>query len=531
MSTKLMTAASIESDTDYSSFEKLVAARVADATGPLFTTDADSLGLEYLAAIPPEHRQHYTCKACLAFLEKYGGLASILADGRLDALLWRDYGSTPPFFANAVAALDRKVTRAKVTGVFLNADEVWGKPRTGEWTHLSGAPPSVFHHSLKTASQLMAEKREDYITLRRGMTDYPVAAVEQAVRVLGADALDRSEKTLGIAQWFLDLHRSIRDVKGPARDNLVWLAVAKAPPGFCHVRSTMIATLLDDIVAGLDFDTISRRWAQKMHPLQYQRPTTVTTGAIEQANKMMEQLGASGALARRFARRADLVTLWEPKSVEAAKPAGKGVFDHLRVKAGAPLVQTLELPPVPMTWAKFRATVLPDALSMQVQVPHTGPFYGMVTAVDPSAPPLLQWDGLDGQPRNPVSWYFYHSGSTADRWGLVIGWTEVACICLAPPHWHAPEKFSHVNQMAHFVLEGARDTQYVKSGCFFPECLRSDFHGVRSVMEAYAQEAAIAGRDEGDANGIAFQKGGTQTLLVRVRTAQGLASYQLDRWD
>lgn len=121
---------------------------------------------------------------------------------------------------------------------------------------------------------------------------------------------------------------------------------------------------------------------------------------------------------------------------------------------------------------------------------------------------------------------------TVALWGLAAGaWVEVACICLAPPHWRDPERFQHVNPMAHFVLEGARDLRHVKGGCFFPEQLRSEFHGVRSVMEAYAQEATIAGRDEGDANGLAFQKGSPYELLVRVQTASGMASYRLDRWD
>ena len=148
MSTKMTTAVFIESDTDYASFEKLVFARVAAATGPLFTTDAEGLADAYLATIPEACRQHYNCRACLTFLDKYGGLVAIREDGRIDPALWGTWDGLPlvipPFFVNAVVALSHKVSRAKVTGVFLSSEEVWGKPRTGEWTHLSGTPNYVY---------------------------------------------------------------------------------------------------------------------------------------------------------------------------------------------------------------------------------------------------------------------------------------------------------------------------------------------------------------------------------------------------
>lgn len=468
--------------------------------------------------------------------------------------IWGGEEEAPSFFSLTISNLYWAVRRAKITGVFVNDAKVWGTPQNiavgtkyhGKvWTHLSGAPSEVYRSLTKTAGQLMAEKLEDYKTLKHGLSEYALPVIAQAVRVLEADALDRSEKTLEIAQWLLRLQQSLEGKKGPTRDNLVWQAVAAAPPGWCHIRSTMINTLLDDVAVGLDYETIRRRWAEKMHPLQYQRPTTLSEGAITQANKLIEQLGAAGALERRFARLEDVLSfVWQPQVLaEAPQTKQEGrVFDSLRLKNQP--IREVELPTVKMTWEKFRKDVLPGALEIEYKLPlGREAFYGLVTATNPAAPPILQWDGLRAEttgpgdyprelPRNPCSWYFYHGGSAADGWGLVPGaWCKVTAICYKPYQWQQPHKFTHHGEGVLFVLEGAQDKGYQKGALFFPETLRSEYHGVRQVLEAYSQSHSLTGKEEGNANGIALQKGQEVSYQLRVKTATGMVSVTLDRWE
>lgn len=509
-----VSATRTSSDPAYSEFERLITNRVASLRGPLFTTNAEELFDAYLAGIPEENRQHYTCNCCRRFIERFGGLVTIGADGLTTTALWQ-MTSTPEFFLEAVNRLQQIVCRAKVTGVFINGDKTWGNPRTGEWTHLSGEPHEIHKSPLKNASQVAAEKLQDYITLKRGLEEFSLEAVVQAVRVLEADAVDRSEKTLGTAQWLLALHRSIADVRGTLRDNLVWLAVAKAPPGWCHIRSTMIGTLLENVIAGLPFDTIKARWDAKMHPLKYQRPTTVKEGNIEQANKIVAKLQSEGSLQRRFARLEEVTALWKPRAeAPQEKPKSGGPFDHLRERSST--VKPVELPAAKISWEKFRDTVLPMASEIEVHLPAgRAGFFGMVTAANADAPPILQWDGLEGFTRNPMSWYFYHGGSMPADWALLPGWQKVDAICLKPCHWQ--KEFTHQGEGVFFVLSAAKDMRHTTGAGFFPECLRAEYHEIRHAMEAYARGAAIVGRDEGTANGIALQNG--QSLTFRVRSA------------
>jgi hypothetical protein len=523
VSDRTTVVASLEVDDQYSALEAIVAKALPSS--PLFQTDSDPAALwsAYLENIKEDRRQHYNCHCCRNFIQRVGGLVTIDENGRQRSALWAFH--PPGFFLRSVESLNSIVKSAKVTGVFLSSDRTLGTPRTGDWTHLATVNTKPFSGKLRTAGQEIAEKLEDYKMLCHGLADYSRDTVEQAVRVLKADAVYRSEKALGIAEWFLKLHEAIKS-NPKAKRNLTWLAAATAPPGFCHVRSTMISTLLDDINSGLAFDDIARRWKEKMHPLQYQRPTAAPKeGAIKQAEELVAQLGLERSLLRRYATLDDvLLKLWTPRELPDSPKIG-GVFDHLRNKQQP---DAIELPAVRMTWDKFRRTILGVALQIEIIVPARGGFCGLMTAVDHESPPLIQWDGLDGHPRNPVSWYFYNSGSLASHWGLTSGWNKVACIFPSPAKWQDPDKFQHQKNTIHFAIEGCVESQ-PSSLALFPEIIKSELHGVRSVIEAHSNSGAGQEPEKGTANGLTFD--GTAAVTLRVRTSDGLASYLIDQMD
>lgn len=498
----------------------------------VFTTDAAGLWDAYLDAAPVGSRQSRTCNACKRFVERFGGLVAISDDGTTTPLFW-NADDAPPAYRNAARALARIVARAAVTGVFLSSEKEWGQGTTGAWTHTSVTPPShlIFSHSLLNAGQAMAEKGQDYETLLRGLGEFNVDAVRKAHAYLTNGSLHRSEKHQGVAQWLLDLHERRDATKNERiRANVTWLAVASAPPGFCHVKSGMIGTLLEDIVAGLHFDTLARRFNEKMDPLKYMRPVAPpTAGNIAQGEKVIAAMGAAQSLERRFAKLADVQALWLPVAPkEAPKPGG--VFGHLHGQTtAAPLANTA--PAVTMTWEKFARVVLPTAERIEYLVPHTRDnFSALVTAKHADAPPVLQWDSIDR--RNPVSWYVYHGGSSPSAWGLTPGsFHEVSAVSLQPNMWPGDGKHAHQGESVTFILRGARDSNYRTGAGLFPECLKSEFHAVRATIEAYWRTAVIDGRDEAEACGIRLQKGNQWPATFRVTSRGVRTDYRLDRWD
>jgi hypothetical protein len=503
----------------------------------LFSTTTPDLFEAYLGGFAPENRQASTCAACRRFVTRYGGVVSVTPDGKTVSPLW-DPGTAPERYAGAIRALAEAVAKASIDGVFLSDETTWGLAKTGAWTHLAVTPGEalVFKPGLvKTTSQIVAEKKQDFETLLRGLDELPLDLVRNAHSLLTTGALSQSEKCIGVARWLLDLHQARKGAKNQrARDNLTWLAVAGAPPGFCHVRSTVIGTLLEDIKSELPFEQIKQRFATKLDPLTYQRAQVApSAGNIAQAEKIIAKLKAEGALERRFAKLADIKTVWRPGPAQAGSNVEKkGVFAHLQTAPKPAVKGRVEAPAVTMTWDKFSRTVLPTAASIEYLVPDSKQAYlGMVTARNAEAPPILQWDFEDE--RNPVSCYVYHQGSTPQRWNLKAGaYHPVTAVAMAPSMWSAKRTFEHQGQSVTFLLEKCRDTEYTTGASFFPSTLKADFHEIRATMEAYAKDAVVAGKDEAEACGICLSKGGTWNLTFRVTGKDGLrTSYTLDRWD
>lgn len=389
--------------------------RVA-ASGPLFQTDSGELFTRFLDALPQGLRQHYTCHACRSFFRKYGGLVTVAAEsGAATPVMWQP-GADCGLLSEALRALHQAVARAPITGVFLSRDAVWGTPQTGPWQHFAVRPAAALLAQptlLKTLGQLAADTREERAMLERGLTEFGIDVVRKAHALLGSGQLLRADRHLGAARWLLELHEKLATTVGRARENLLWLAAAQAPAGFCHVRSGMLGTLLEDVAAERPFHQIKARFEEKMDPTQYMRPQAApSAGQVAQAEKVVSALNAAGALMRRYARLDDVKEfVWRPQPAPVANPSAPagGVFSHLLSQART---AKLEMPRQTMTFEKFRRTVLPGAVTIELQVPGTsGHFMALVTADKPEAPPILQWDAEEQ--RNPVSWY-YHAGVDAE---------------------------------------------------------------------------------------------------------------------
>lgn len=520
------------SDVEYDAFLGRINARLLancdHGAQPLFMTDAPPLWPLYLDSFSdPTERQYHNCHACRRFVERFGALATIGKDGQLIPALWTEEDA-PEVYRPALAAMARAIRRADVTGVFLSSEKVWGTPETGVWHHLAARPAAsmLFKESpVQSAKQAMAEKLEDFKNVTRALKEFTLSHVETALVLLRSDALYRSEKVLGQAEWLHALHTAVSSVRGWARDHIVWRAVASAPAGFCHPRSSMIGTLLSDIAEGKDFGDVSRAFAAKMHPLSYRRPKAApSAGTIEAAEKLVKQLGLQASLDRRFARLDEIQAVWLPKKQEA--PDTDSVFGHLKSRAREQ-TKALPVPQQTMTWEKFQRTLLPTADRLEFKAPSHGSYTALVTAVNKDAPPILQWD-MEGA-RNPVSWYFWTGGAPASQFGLVSGqFYEVSAVTLKPSMWGGENK--HQGKGVMFVLSAARESRDAGSA-LFPEIMKSELHGIRSVIEAHSRTVSLQGRDEPHAAGVMLTDNAPWDAVVRVWSSGHAMDVRLDRWD
>lgn len=507
-------------DHDYSALLSSVRASFIAATHGqtrLFLTGVEGLNKLYLEALPSK-RQSHNCHACRHFIKTYGGLVAINEAGEALPVMWNPHG-VPEFYHKAFAALYAQVKRARVESVFLSNQTVWGTPSTGQWSHMAVSPMAslVYRERLLTPSQAMAASKENFRTVATALSEFTVPMLDQALRLLQADALARSEKFLGPVKWL----RALADrPRGRIGANILWRAIATAPEGYCHPKASVIGPLLDDIAAGLPFDDIKARFEAKVHPLLYQRPQVApAAGNIKAAEAIFEKMGLAPALERRFARIDELQTIWLPKPAQAPPQSG-GVFGHLKPKGSE--VRPVDMPAITMTWDKFARTILPQAGEMEIAVPSVGRFIALTTAAVADAPQIMKWD-------SPVAWYVYHRGSPATQWGLSSGWAKLLAATPLPTMWGANPK-PHLGEGIVLVIEGCCDTNEHSGNALFPECLRDDLHQVRSTIEAYSHSAKL-GRFEGQAAcGYGVHKNAADCML-RVFSSGAWTAYKIDRWD
>jgi hypothetical protein len=505
---------------DYSALLVKVRESFDAHSGPLFKTDAEGLYELYLDTLPQE-RQTHTCHTCARFIRTYGALATVNDDGTLRAAMWTALG-VPEFYAEAFAKLRACVEKARIVAPFLSKERLWGMPVTGEWSHPAVVPADgiVYRERALTAGQAMAGKRENFGAIARALADFKPSALDQLIRLFDAEALHRAERFSGPLKWLRALYDRPKGRKG---ENLLWRAVATAPEGFCHPRTSVAAPLLDAIEAGLPFEAIKAKFDEMTHGLRYQRPQSApTAGNIKAAEALVEKLGIKRSLERRFARLDEVPTIWLPH-VPVEQPNGNGVFGHLTAKGREP-APAVQLPTATMTWEKFARTVLLNAERLEAIAPTHGNYRALLTAQHEDAPLIFKWG-------NPISGYVYNNGSDAARWGLIGGrWTPVVAIVNDPSEHEGEEAKYLEGDRLLLVFEGAHDSARGQGNALFPECLRGDLFAVRSTIEAYSRRAVIGDAEGQLASGLDLSKA-TANCAIRAFVAGSWNAYRIDRWD
>ena len=498
---------------------------VDDHGSQLLTVSTEGLFDLYLSGFPEPMRQEHNCACCRRFITRFGGLVRVDDQGERTSVMWpSDHDGE---YGPSARLMSAQVKQANIKGVFMTNATDLGIATKGGWSHFSVPVPDaarkpVSNERLHAALSL---KLQDMGTLQRGLADFDAATINAALGLLRSESLYRSEKVLGPCEWLHQVRSAYDSTRGPAREALLWRAVASAPPGFCTPRSSMIGTLLEDIASGMAFDDVKARFAAKMNPLQYQRPQVpATAGNIAQGEKIIAELGLEPSLHRRFARLDEIQTIWMPIDKPAA--AGQGVFGHL-VPKSKPTPPALAGDAGAITWEKFQRTVLPTAERIEFLLEKRMHWCALLTAVNGDAPPILQWDLPDA--RNPVSWYVYYGGSPSSQWGMPSGqYRKVTGIALQPSMWNGG--YEHQGKSVLFVIDGALDEKD-EGMSLFPEFMRGELQPIRATIEAYSKAGSIQGRKDASACGIRISNHQGQSNRVRVTSATSVMEYLIDRWD
>lgn len=485
----------------------------------------DDLFSVYLDGFPPELRQYHTCSACRDFINTYGNLAVVDKDGYITPLFWAATRA-PERYWNAIDELEDAICGGKVDGVFHSSQIEWGKRHTGCWHHFAFTPDVTHVH--RDPTKLRAEKRENMKMVRKALSDYSTKTIRAALGLMESGTVKHQMRMRVQANWLLQTHE-LR-----SNSNALWLHVAHAPANFCHIKSSVLGTLLDCIEDGLDLDVIKARMQELLDPYHYMRPKAApTSGNIQVAEKIVEQYGLRNSLARRFAHMSDIKEfIWRPRFANT-EHTGQSVFGHLQAK-GSENRTFHDSSVEKMSWVVFVRDILPKANKIHLYIPnHRANYTALVTATYADAPPILKWD--DPNDRNPVSTYVYVGGSMPSRWGLRANTSrEIIGITGHPSQWGRPKEAWHKDNVI-LLIDGANDTRGAGLG-LFPSNLIQALHPIRSTIEQFSRKGKIDGLGNPDnVAGLGVSKDSKTPFVLMVESGEPdmkiTKGYTIDRWE
>ena len=226
---------------------------------PLFGVNTEGLFDVFLSHLPEAARQHYSCRTCRKFVERFGGIVTVDDQGVTRSVFWNLPNiSVSAFFIGPLFQMARFVETREIEGVFLSQDPEWGQTTSGkneageDYHHFAVTPPPslLFRHPIDSADQAAANVREELGMLERGLAEFSRETVRTTETYLSSGDLYRSEKCIEIARWLVKQHEIWGLKNARLRKNLLWVSAATAPAGWCHVKQSMIGSLLEDVKAG-----------------------------------------------------------------------------------------------------------------------------------------------------------------------------------------------------------------------------------------------------------------------------------------
>jgi hypothetical protein len=351
----------------------------------------------YLENIQENARQHYNCRSCKHFFERFGNLVIIDDNFNVVSAIW-DETVVPEFWKQSVAELRKEVERSLIVSAFMPTSRLFGEVESNEWEHLHLSFSGIVRHDDNDKYRI----KESIGILERSFERFSLETVKTGYQLVATGGLYRADRVIAQADWYKNVYAGYTNfANAKAKNVYLWSVCADATVGFANINNSVLGSLLEDIQDGEPMEIVKAKFETKMDPTNYGRAQALPTlRAKLDAEKKINELNLASALIRRFATFDEVERIWDSKDVvmkEIVASQNTGIFGNVPTK-DTEKVDGVNLPTITMTWSKFERTVLPFADAMAVKV-DSSRLASLVTASDSEARNIFQWN-------NPFSWYY-----------------------------------------------------------------------------------------------------------------------------
>lgn len=392
--------------------------------------------------LPEEGKSHYNCNSCRHFVQTYGTLVVMDENGNKSSILW-DPKSVSEFFFSAVSSMKAYVESLPIAHVFVPTDahlgfgNLSGKDNE-EWTHfnldmswfMKYRSECRYHQILgsywtvSTANQYINEINQDVRCILNDLETYSVHVANKGLSILESGDVYRANQLVPMCKWFIQMHEKTAGMSVNKKSDMMFYEMATSKHQNNHIGSSLLGTMFDDIEDGKSFAVIKARLEEKLDPENYMRSKSGPTAyQIEEAEKLVAELGVAESFQRRYAKASDIpehAWEWRDKSPtivqdvideKKSKPEKTGgVFSSVipvdkkpQEKAAIP---DQVIPPRTMAYDTFVRKILPDVKKLYIKTNDTR-FVGLTAPVDHNTASIFKWD-------NDIAWY-YHGGVDMKR--------------------------------------------------------------------------------------------------------------------
>lgn len=499
---------------------QLNAENILDKSDPkdIFYTDAEDIYETFLENLPEDQRAEHQCRTCKDFINKFTNVVKLDEDGNMTPIYFY-LKSTIGSFNKAINACYDKVKNSKITSIFIlskyykpfgNIDTYVGNPESGGFCHMFMKAPSNsnYYNDFYNHNEMIAKSRENYRLLAESISKFDLQSVKTITHMLKFGNLPDINGIARDSEYYENFRIELENKKGKERNNYIWWHVSHGSERLFHLKSGLLGTLYEDMMDGLDPDTIRDRYIDKADPMNYMRmkskPSYQNT---VKAEELITKLGLLNSLDRRYATFEEVPKIWVPK--ETKNNSGEGLFTHLADNEPTKTKQFSSNCPIPISFNKFLIDILPNADRIECMVNYIDSFICICTAQNDGSKPLFKYG-------NTFSQYLYKGGSKATEFGLAANsYVEVTGICKSPEYFNIEGKCdSYI-----LLLKNCKDSNHENIGsAIFPESLIKELHEVRSTIEAYSKNSHLSNYENSTANGIDISVGLHNKKLLKVES-------------
>lgn len=357
----------------------------------------------YLDSFSPEEKQHHNCNNCKQFIRQYGGMV-IIQNNKL-VTVW-DFIPEDVEYLHSIQALGNYVRNSKIRDRFFNEFLSLGTDYNTDiasgttWEHFHVMAPSYVKQKKDKIPTLCHEFRTTKEVFKRGMDELTIDSIEVVLDLIAQDTLYRGKEAENVLKAYLNYQRAYVNVSIEERDNHCWDVVGQVgTSSLLSLRNTAIGTLLVDISKGEELDYAVTAYEKIMAPTNYKRSKPILSQRqIDDANKVVEEMGIRESLGRRFATPED-ISVNNLLFVNRNSKKATDVFEELK--------EEVQISPrsfnavAEITIDKFIEEVLPTVTSMDILVEndHLNNLVSVIAPKDAEAPNLMKWN-------NPFSWSY-----------------------------------------------------------------------------------------------------------------------------